>query len=118
MTVLDEKTLPDRTGASAGSVLQLLALRSFAPIREDAAEILRPEDCNGPFTLETWSEDLVGMKKNPYCWERDNIKLDKVEAVCLESSDEAYERFVKGEVDVMPIPLKGAEKYSAGIQKK
>ena len=58
------------------------------------------------------------MKKNPYCWERDNIKLDKVEAVCLESSDEAYERFVKGEVDVMPIPLKGAEKYSAGIQKK
>ena len=28
------------------------------------------------------------------------------------------ERFVKGEVDVMPIPLKGAEKYSAGIQKK
>ena len=41
-----------------------------------------------------------------------------MEAVCLESVDEAYERFVKGEVDVMPIPLKGAEKYNAGIQKK
>ena len=118
VTVLDEKTLQIELEHPQVQFLQLLALRSFAPIREDAAEILRPEDCNGPFTLETWSEDLVGMKKNPYCWERDNIKLDKVEAVCLESSDEAYERFVKGEVDVMPIPLKGAEKYSAGIQKK
>ena len=116
--MLDEKTLQIELEHPQVQFLQLLALRSFAPIREDAAEILRPEDCNGPFTLETWSEDLVGMKKNPYCWERDNIKLDKVEAVCLESSDEAYERFVKGEVDVMPIPLKGAEKYSAGIQKK
>ena len=116
--MLDEKTLQIELEHPQVQFLQLLALRSFAPIREDAAEILRPEDCNGPFTLETWSEDLVGMKKNPYYWERDNIKLDKVEAVCLESSDEAYERFVKGEVDVMPIPLKGAEKYSAGIQKK
>lgn len=84
VTVLDEKTLQIELEHPQVQFLQLLALRSFAPIREDAAEILRPEDCNGPFTLETWSEDLVGMKKNPYCWERDNIKLDKVEAVCLE----------------------------------
>lgn len=65
MTVLDEKTLQIELEHPQVQFLQLLALRSFAPIREDAAEILRPEDCNGPFTLETWSEDLVGMKKNP-----------------------------------------------------
>ncbi len=118
VTVLDEKTLQIELEHPQVQFLQLLALRSFAPVREDATEILRQKDCNGPFMLETWSEDLVSMRKNPYYWERDNIKLDKVEAVCLESCDEAYDKFVKGEVDVMPIPLKGAEKYSAGIQKK
>ena len=118
VTVLNEKTLQIELEHPQVQFLQLLALRSFVPIRKDATEILRPEDCNGPFTLDTWSEELVSMKKNPYYWERDNIRLDRVEAVCLESVDEAYERFVKGEVDVMPIPLKGAEKYNAGIQKK
>lgn len=118
VTVLNEKTLQIELEHPQVQFLQLLALRSFVPIRKDATEILRPEDCNGSFTLDTWSEELVSMKKNPYYWERDNIWLDRVEAVCLESVDEAYERFVKGEVDVMPIPLKGAEKYNAGIQKK
>lgn len=118
VTVLNEKTLQIELEHPQVQFLQLLALRSFVPIRKDATEILRPEDCNGPFTLDTWSEELVSMKKNPYYWERDNIRLDRVEAVCLESVDEAYERFVKGEVDVMQIPLKGAEKYNAGIQKK
>lgn len=95
MTVLNEKTLQIELEHPQVQFLQLLALRSFVPIRKDATEILRPEDCNGPFTLDTWSEELVSMKKNPYYWERDNIRLDRVEAVCLESVDEAYERFVK-----------------------
>lgn len=117
VTVLNEKTLQIELEHPQAQFLQLLSLRSFVPIREDAAETLRPKDCNGPFTLETWSEELVSMKKNPYYWERDNIRLDKVEAVCMKTTDEAYEKFVKGEVDVMPVSLKGEEKYNAGIQR-
>ena len=42
VTVLDEKTLQIELEHPQVQFLQLLALRSFAPIREDAAEILRP----------------------------------------------------------------------------
>ena len=55
VTVLNEKTLQIELEHPQVQFLQLLALRSFVPIRKDATEILRPEDCNGPFTLDTWS---------------------------------------------------------------
>lgn len=117
--VLDEQTLEIELEHPMAHFLQLLALRAFTPIREDAEETLRPKDCNGPFVLaEAGQDHILRMEKNPFYWGRETISLDAVEAVYLADTGAAYELFLKGEVDVMPIPVDGGEAFQGGVQRR
>lgn len=119
VTALDEQTLQIELERPMAQFLQILALRAFSPMREDAGDTLRPEDCNGPFVLEKSARDNVfRMVKNPYYWEKDYISLDAVEAVYLPDTKTAYEQFLEGNVDVMPIPIDGGDEYKAGEQRR
>lgn len=119
VTVLDEQTLQIELERPMAQFLQILALRAFSPMREDAGDFLRLEDCNGPFVLAKSGEDNVfRMEKNPYYWEKDSISLDAVEAVYLPDTCTAYEEFLKGNVDVMPIPIDRSEEYKGGEQRR
>lgn len=115
VTVLDEQTLQIELEHPMAQFLQILALRAFSPVREDAGDHLRPQDCNGPFVLAKSEEDnIFRMEKNPYYWEKESISLDAVEAVYLPDTGTAYEQFLKGNVDVMPVPIDGSQKYTGG----
>lgn len=116
---VDEQTLKIELEHPMAHFLQLLALRAFAPIREDAGAVLRRKDCNGPFMLGSSEEETVfSMDKNPCYWGREHISLDGVEAVYLPDIGTAYEKFQKGEVDVMPIPTDGTEAFLGGEQRR
>ena len=85
--------------------LQVVALPVFTPVRADAdaGGALRPEDCNGPFTLMPDKiGDVLRMEKNPLYWDANRIHLDTVEAVYMQDDNVAYQAFAAGNVDVMP----------------
>lgn len=117
--VVDEQTLEIELEHPMAHFLQLLALRAFTPIREDAESVLRPKDCNGPFVMgRSDEENIFRMDKNPYYWGRDYISLDAVEAIYLTDIGTAYEQFQEGRVDVMPLSADGEEEFQDGVQRR
>ena len=99
----------------AAQFLQILALPIYAPTRADRGETLGPEDCNGPFVLERQETDgVLSMKKNSHYWNADKIHLDRVEAVTMSGSEEAYQAFDRGEVQVVPVPIDEEDNTHSG----
>lgn len=116
--VRDEQTLEIELEHPMAHFLQLLALRTFTPIREDAQSALRPKDCNGPFTLGNSKEEHVfRMDKNSHYWGREYISLDAVEVIYLTDMQTAYEQFQEGRVDVMPISVDGGD-FCDGVKRR
>ena len=56
--------------------------------------------CNGPFYLAEWKHNAeITLKKNPYYWDADNVKIDKVRAVMINDANTALAAFRSGRVD-------------------
>ena len=111
-----QRTLCIQLEHPAAQFLQILALPTYAPTRSDRGATLRPEDCNGPFVLEGPETDgVLSMEKNGYYWNAAKIHLDRVEAVTMSGTTEAYEAFERGEVQVVPLPLEGEDTHSGGV---
>lgn len=62
-----------------------------------AADIL----CSGPYYIENWStgNDLVFIK-NPYYWNADNVKYDKITAKCIADETTRFLDYQNGGVDL------------------
>jgi len=68
--------------------------------------------CNGPFVLSEHVPQIsVTCTKNPYYWDKDNVKLDKVVFYATDSTT-SYNMYLNGEVDwdtnVPPDQIKAA----------
>ena len=113
----DDHTLCFRLEEPAPHFLQLLALPMYAPSRSDRGDTLTARDCNGPFTLTENGDTVTAMERNPCYWDGASIRLDRVEAVCFPSAEEAYAAFQRGEIHVMPLPSEGSEAYTGGVQR-
>ncbi len=75
---------------------------------------------NGPFYIDSWEHDnLLVFKKNPYYWNKDNIKIDQVNVYVIPNEATQVNLFLNGELDVVDFAyqrLSGIE--SAGYEAK
>ncbi len=55
---------------------------------------------NGPFVVSEWRyNEMVTLTKNPNYWNRDNVKLDKVEIYVVKDLEPRVNMFKEGKVD-------------------
>ncbi|KQL45004.1 ABC transporter substrate-binding protein [Brevibacillus choshinensis] len=55
---------------------------------------------NGPFNMETWEhKSKIVFTKSPTYWDKDNVKLDRLEIVMIDDNNTAFSMFENGEVD-------------------
>lgn len=55
---------------------------------------------NGPFTLASINEDKYVLQKNPYYWDADNVKLEKINFLFESNAENANTLFEDGSIDV------------------
>ncbi|MGR3220617.1 MAG: peptide ABC transporter substrate-binding protein [Candidatus Anammoxibacter sp.] len=64
---------------------------------------------NGPFCLEKWNiNQYIIMKKNPLYWDADNVTLNKIKSLTVESINTGFNIYEAGNADIIstvPLPL-------------
>ena len=124
---LNDKTLEVTLGMPCTYFLSLMGFLSFMPSRQDIVEqhgegfASEPEKMvyNGPFLLTEWNHDAnMVLEKNPGYWNKDAIKLDKVEVTIVVDNQTAVNMYEAGEIDMVGLSRDFIEKYKqAGTAK-
>lgn len=105
--VVDDKTLEITLESPTGYFIRLLGLMCFLPVREDIvtkygeAFAAEPDKMvyNGPFILKEWKhEEEVVLEKNPNYWDKDNIKMDRIELPIITDLNTAQNMYDAGEI--------------------
>jgi len=118
----DAKTLVITLKSPTGYFLPLLGFLSFLPSRQDVVEVQKeayasaPDKfvTNGPFILTDWQHDAsLTLEKSPTYWNKDAIKLDKVEFAIITDTKTAVNMYEAGDFDYVAIPKDFIEKYKA-----
>lgn len=124
---LDEKTLEIKISSPAPYFLGYLCLPCFMPTRQDIVEKFDTEFAleaennvyNGPFILKEWQhESGVTLEKNPNYWNKDAIKLDKVNILQITDPNTAFSMYENGELDFVNIPNTLWDKYKDNPETK
>ena len=107
---LDDNTLEVNLEVPTPYFLQLCALSTLMPVREDIVEkdpekwTLDPKTYigNGPFKLTAWTHDAsMEYVKNDNYWNKSQVKLDKMKFVMIVQTTSALAAFETGEVDYL-----------------
>lgn len=110
---LDEKTVEITLENPTGYFLRLLGFMPYWPSRQDIIEkygdsfASDPDKMvyNGPFVIESWKhEDTIVLSKNDGYWDKDKVKLDKIEMPFVVDSKTAINMFETGTLDSSAIP--------------
>ena len=57
---------------------------------------------NGPFYMTEWEQGShITFSKNPYYWNKDAVKLDKLTFMLIEDANAAYSAYQTGEIDMI-----------------
>ena len=119
---IDDKTFEIKLKAPTSYFLPLLSFLSFLPSRQDVVELHKeayasaPDKfvTNGPFTLTDWQHDAsLTLEKSATYWDKDSVKLDKVEFAIITDSKTAVNMYEAGDFDYVAIPKDFIEKYKA-----
>ena len=103
----DEKTLVVEMKAPCTFFGSLAAFATLSPVQKATIEAngdawaTAPESyvSNGPFYMTEWEQGShITFSKNPYYWNADAIKLDKLTFVLIEDANAAYSAYQTGEV--------------------
>lgn len=117
---VDDKTLEITLESPTGYFLRLLGFVCFLPSREDMvtkfgqAYSSEPDKMvyNGPYLVKEWKhEESVTLVKNPNFWDKDNIKMDKIECPIITDSKTALNMFEAGDLDFSSIPADLLDSY-------
>ncbi|TQK61923.1 oligopeptide transport system substrate-binding protein [Brevibacillus sp. AG162] len=55
---------------------------------------------NGPFIMDTWEhKSKIVFTKNPNYWDKNNVKLDRIEIAMIEDNNTAFSMFENGDID-------------------
>ena len=107
--VLDPQHLEIHLRAPCPYFLELLTLPVFFPVPLDFISAGEgwsrggSHVSNGPFVLESWQHRTrLILKKNPFYWDSDFVKLEKVTALCIDDMNTAYKLFQEGKVHWLP----------------
>ncbi|MBR0167607.1 MAG: peptide ABC transporter substrate-binding protein [Synergistaceae bacterium] len=112
LSVPDEKTLVIELEHVNPLMLYYMAFPAFFPARMDIVNenprswAAKPETTisNGAFRIETWKHGSGGeivIVKNPYYWDAENVKIDRVRLVLIGDGNTALAAFRAGRVDYM-----------------
>jgi len=110
---LDDKTLQVTLENPTPYFLELTAFYTYYPVNKKVVEA-NPKWAaeaathvgNGPFKMETWEHKskLVVVKNENY-WDKDNVKLEKIEFSMVEDENTELSMFDNGEIDWAGAPL-------------
>lgn len=127
VTAQDDKTLVVELSNPCTYFGSLVAFATLSPVQQATVEAngdawatsAETYISNGPFHITEWVPNShITMSKNPYYWNADAIKLDKLTFALIEDSNAAYSAYQSGEllmikdVPTEEIPsLEGNEDY-------
>ena len=112
LKALDDKTLEIKLEYQNPLMLEYLSFHIFMPARRDiveanpAAWAAKPETLisNGAFKLESWKHGEGGemiLTKNPYYFEADKTKLQRLKFVMINDQNTALAAFKAGRIDYL-----------------
>lgn len=109
---VDEKTFEVKLMAPFDGFLSMITLPTFFPVNEKVATenpqwFADAESFvgNGPFKLETWNheESMTFVKSDTY-WDKDVVKLERIEWAMVNDLNTSYQMYQTGELDITKIP--------------
>ena len=65
----------------------------------------------GPYILKEWKTERIVLEKNPYYWNSQDIKSEKITWKYAKNLSDSLREFEKGKADVTEIKVGDAEKY-------
>ncbi|MFD2371846.1 peptide ABC transporter substrate-binding protein [Brevibacillus sp. GCM10020057] len=110
---LDDKTLEVKLENPTPFFLELLAFRTYFPVNQKVVEAngkwageAATHVGNGPFKIESWEhKSKMVLVKNENYWDKDNVKLDKIEFSMVEDENTELSMFENGELDWAGAPM-------------
>lgn len=108
MRTIDDHTLEFTLENPTPYFLTLVGFYPLFPVQQKCVETFGSPDwtdvenivCNGPFKPEfRHLRDRTRVVKNEHYWDRDNVKLNSVDFLAVESSTTALNLYLTGEVD-------------------
>lgn len=111
--VIDDRTFRMDLEYQSPLLLEYMAYHIFYPARQEVVKkdprgwTAKPETivCNGPFYLADWKHNSeMTIKKNPYYWDADNVKIDEVRMVMIVDTNTSLAAFKAGKLDFMKDP--------------
>jgi oligopeptide transport system substrate-binding protein len=119
---IDEKTLEVKLKSPTGYFLALTGFLSFMPSRKDLVDQYKEGYAadfdkavyNGPFLLTEWQHDSnMILEKNPNYWNKDAIKLDKVEFTIVTDNRTVVNMYEAGDIDMAALGRDFVDRYKA-----
>lgn len=113
----DQRTITITLKNPTPYFLQLLGYYPLFPVNRVCIEThgypawTRPENlvCNGPFVLEKRRvRDRIRFRRNPHFWDQENIHLDTVDILAVESQTTELNMYLRGQIEyfrAVPAPI-------------
>jgi len=117
---LDDKTLEVILERPAPQFLGLTAFPTYLPAQKAAIEKFgdkygsSPDTMvySGPFIVKEWNhEQNIVLEKNPYYWDKDNVKLERINMDMLKDENAIVQKYEAGEYDAIGVPGQYIDKY-------
>lgn len=122
--VVDDKTLEITLESPTPYFMAITDTRACYPVRQDIAEEYGETFgaeadkfvCNGPFKIESWkhNSEIVLVKNDTY-WDKDNVKLDKINYMIQSDETAVFNSFDSGQLDYCTT---GSEEWAGRFDKK
>ncbi|CAM3324834.1 peptide ABC transporter substrate-binding protein [Brevibacillus invocatus] len=109
---IDDKTLEVQLINPTPFFLELTAFSTYFPVNKKVAEAnpnwAMEADThvgNGPYTLAKWEhKNSITYLKNDHYWDKENVKVDRIEVAMIEDNNTALSMFENGELDWAGAP--------------
>ncbi|KAA5808091.1 peptide ABC transporter substrate-binding protein [Thermoanaerobacterium thermosaccharolyticum] len=118
---LDDKTLQVKLKSPAPQFLGLTAFGTYLPQEKSFVEKIGVDKLgsspdtlvySGPFVIKEWNHDQsVVLEKNPNYWDKDSVKLEKVNFLIIKDANTQAQNYDNGTLDQMRVPSDLMEKY-------
>lgn len=108
----DERTLVIELENPTGYFISLLSMSQYMPLRADVVEqwgadfaaTAEKNVYSGPFSVKDTKNGMLIMEKNPNYWNKDAVKLDRVEITFITDPNAALAMYENGELDFVQVP--------------
>ncbi|MFF2532784.1 peptide ABC transporter substrate-binding protein [Brevibacillus sp. NPDC058079] len=112
---IDDKTLEVTLENPTPYFLELTAFYTYYPVNQKVVEAnpkwaneAATHVSNGPFKMTGWEhKSKIVLEKNEHYWDKDVVKLDRIEFAMIEDDNTALSMFENGELDWAGQPLGG-----------